>query len=88
MWEAIGWEMDGTPLFQSPDEDMRHPFRPMLECEPFMDGFRKFDGCTQWTWPAEMHHDSPELEALTAAIRRIHIIAADIMGKNWCGGEK
>lgn len=56
---------------------------------PLMDGYRKWDGCTQWTMDDDWSDsdNAEDLEALFRAIRRTHIIAAEIMGDAWEEGE-
>jgi hypothetical protein len=94
MWRVNTWEMDGTPIFSNDTcigDDDRKESKDPTEIDPFMRGFRKWDGCTQWDWSSNMHEDSAEeLEELFRAVRKTHEIAAEIMGETWdgCGSKK
>lgn len=87
LWLAETWLPDGTPLFRDAESAYDAPEKPILECVPLIEGVRKWDGDTQWSGPENWYFGAEELEALFRAIRRMHVIAADIMGDAWSPEE-
>lgn len=90
IWVIHSW--DNEPLWE--DDDMGTPTRDIEKAQVFIEGFVRFDGCTNYTFPSDaMEHTCyrSQLVSVGVLLGRIWDQCVELMGDKaspWISGEK